>query len=77
VYLVVGERAVARAKVKVKRDNVIVSSVREYVAGNIGEVSSDRKLPNRTICLLLAEEYNRRIAAVKDRSLQLVVPSDE
>ncbi len=78
VFLVVSKKAFAAAGKRMDRDGyqgkVLVATVEFYVAGNMTEISTERKITAGEMCLLLAEEYNRRIVADNDESLQVVLP---
>ena len=78
VFLVVSKKAFAAAGKRMDRDGyqgkVLVATVELNVAGNMTEISTERKITAGEMCLLLAEEYNRRIVADNDESLQVVLP---
>ena len=50
---------------------VSVDERRNYVDGNMSEISTERKITPGKMCLLLVKEYNRRIVADNDASLQV------
>ncbi len=78
VYLIVAEGTADAVRGKLKRmrppKSVIVAGVEQYVTSNMGEIETERKITPREVCLQLVREYNRRILADNDRSLQVVVP---
>lgn len=78
VFLVVSKRAFPAAGKRIERagyqGRVLVASVEYYVASNMSEISTERRHSAREMCLLLANEYNRRIADDNDASLRVVLP---
>ncbi|MEN6449189.1 MAG: DUF4928 family protein [Thermoguttaceae bacterium] len=79
VYFIVAEKHCDTAKKRLRRmsptKTVVVHDVNQYVTSNMGEIARDRKLSPRQMCMLLVAEYNRRIAADNDPSLQVVEPA--
>jgi hypothetical protein len=78
VYLIVSEKSFASAKKRIKRTNnrgtIIVSDVEHYVTSNMSEISTERKITDREMCLRLVKEYNQRIIVDYDNSLQVKEP---
>jgi hypothetical protein len=78
VNLVVAEKSFLAAKKRIKRKShkgeIIVSEVEHFVISNMSEISTDREIDAREMCLLLVKEYNRRIVVDNDDSLRVVEP---
>jgi hypothetical protein len=79
VYLVVSDRALESAKRRIRvggqEGPVTVDSVSRYVTSNMKETSHQLRINARETCVRLVAEYNRRIAAENDHSLQVVDPA--
>jgi hypothetical protein len=75
VFLVVGERSYDRARKRIRETGysgtVRVATIQDYVAGNMTEIGNEQGVPAREMCLKLVAEYNTRIAADYDSSLQV------
>jgi hypothetical protein len=78
VFLVVSNKNATSAKKRIAKEGyvgkVLVSTVEDYVGGNMIEVARDLRLNAHEMCMKLVAEYNRRIAADNDPSLQVAVP---
>ncbi len=78
VYLVVAKQSLSSALRQIEKmgyeDTVSVATVKDYVASNMKEISTERRITPAEMCLELAIEYNRRIAADNDPSLQVTLP---
>jgi len=78
VYLVVAKKSLASATKQIEKlgheDTVTVTTVKDYVASNMKEILIERGITPAEMCIELATEYNRRIAADNDPSLQVTLP---
>ncbi|MBN1911439.1 MAG: DUF4928 family protein [Pirellulales bacterium] len=78
VHLVVAKKSLDAASRKLGRarhkGDIIVHEVEHYVTSNMSEIATDRKITSREMCLILATEYNQRIRADNDESLQVTMP---
>ncbi|MBL8827354.1 MAG: DUF4928 family protein [Planctomycetaceae bacterium] len=78
IFLIVSERRVAATKKTIAArgfdGTIVVSSVSDYVKGNMMEIAGETGMTAREMCLRLAREYNSRISIENECSLQVELP---